>query len=49
LIYPFGGGNSLTSFKGDQMIRSDSEVRVVDAVSVSVDCYDGKQRTIKLK
>ena len=49
LIYPFGGGNSLTSFKGDQMIRSDSEVRVVDAVSVNVDCYDGKQRTIKLK
>lgn len=49
LIYPFGGGNALTSFKGDQMIRPDSEVRVLDALSVSVDCYDGKTRTVKLK
>ena len=49
LIYPFGGGNALTSFKGDQMIRPDSEVRVVDAVSVSVDCYDGVARTVTLK
>lgn len=49
LIYPFGGGNALTSFKGDQMIRPDSEVRIVDAVSVSVDCYDGVVRTITLK
>lgn len=49
LIYPFGGGNALTSFKGDQMIRPDSEVRVMDSVSVSVDCYDGKQRTVTLK
>lgn len=49
LIYPFGGGNALTSFKGDQMIRPDSEVRVVDAVSVSVDCYDGVTRTVTLK
>ena len=49
LIYPFGGGNALTSFKGDQMIRPDSEVRVVDAVSVSVDCYDGVSRTVTLK
>ncbi len=49
LIYPFGGGNALTSFKGDQMIRPDSEVRVVDAVSVSVDCYDGVSRTVTIK
>lgn len=49
LIYPFGGGNALTVFKGDQMIRPDSEVKVVDAASVSVDCYDGKSRTVKLK
>ena len=49
LIYPFGGGNALTSFKGDQMIRPDSEVKIVDAVSVSVECYDGKQRTVTLK
>lgn len=49
LIYPFSGGNALTSFKGDQMIRPDSEVRIVDAVSVSVDCYDGVARTVTLK
>ena len=49
LIYPFGGGNAVTVFKGDQMIRPDSEVRVVDGTSVSVDCYDGKSRTLKLK
>lgn len=49
LIYPFGGGNAISVFKGDQMIRPDSEVRVVDGSTVSVDCYDGKSRTVKLK
>ena len=49
LIYPFGGGNAITVFKGDQMIRPDSEVRTVDDSTVSVDCYDGKSRTVKLK
>lgn len=49
LIYPFGGGNALTSFKEDQMILPDSEVKVMDSASVSVKCYDGKTRTVKLK
>lgn len=49
LIYPFGGGSALTLFKGDQMILPDSEVRIVDGTSVSVDCYDGQARTVKLK
>ena len=49
LIYPFYGGNALTSFKGDQMIRPDSQIIAVDAASVSVECYDGKQRTVTLK
>ena len=49
LIYPFGGGSAVTVFKGDQMIRPDSEVRVNDGSSVSVDCYDGKSRIVKLK
>jgi hypothetical protein len=49
LIYPFGGGPAITVFKGDQMIRPDSEVRVVEGNSVSVDCYDGKSRTVALK
>lgn len=49
LIYPFSGGAALTVFKGDQMIRPDSEIRVSDGTSVSVDCYDGKSRSVKLK
>ncbi len=49
LIYPFGGGAALTVFKGDQMIRPDSKINIVDGTSVSVDCYDGKARTVKLK
>lgn len=49
LIYPFGGGNALTAFKGDQMIRPDSDVIVVDDSSVSVSCYDGQSRTVILK
>ena len=50
LIYPFSGGSALTSFKGDQMIRPDSEIKVLDdKVSVSVVCYDGQTRTVKLK
>lgn len=50
LIYPFSGGSALTSFKGDQMIRPDSEIKVLeDNVSVSVSCYDGQTRTVRLK
>lgn len=49
LIYPFYGGEPLTAFAGDQMIRPDSEVVVLDAASVEVSCYDGKKRAVKLK
>ena len=49
LIYPFYGGEPLTKFEGEQMIRPDSEVKALDAVSVDVVCYDGKHRTVKLK
>ena len=49
LIYPFYGGEALTTFKGDQMIRPDSNVKVVDGTAVEVTCYDGKVRTVKLK
>ena len=49
LIFPFYGGESLTSFEGDRKIRPDSDVKVVDGASVSVQCYDGKIRTVKLK
>ena len=49
LIYPFGGGQPVTEFKGDQMILPTSKVTVKDASSVEVECYDGKKRTVKLK
>ena len=49
LIYPFYGGESLTKCTGNQMIRPDSAVTVVDDMTVQVQCYDGKARTVKLK
>lgn len=49
LIYPFYGGEPLTVFSGDKMIRRDSEVKVLDAATVEFTCYDGKVRTLKLK
>ena len=49
LIYPFGGGQPVTEFKGDQMILPTSKITVKDASSVEVECYDGKKRTVKLK
>ncbi len=49
LIYPFGGGEAKTVFKGDEMIRPDSGIEIIDGTSVNVECYDGKTRTVKLK
>ena len=49
LIYPFYGGEPLTAFTGEQMVRPDSEVKVLDGGMVDVICYDGKHRTVKLK
>lgn len=49
LIYPFYGGDPLTSFAGDQMIRPDSEIKALDGTTVEAVCYDGKRRTVKLK
>jgi hypothetical protein len=49
LIYPFYGGEPLTTFEGDDKIRPDSEIKVVDDTSVQVSCYNGKSRTLKLK
>ena len=48
LIFPFYGGESLVKATGDKMIRSDSKVVPEGNGSVSVTCYDGKQRTLKL-
>ena len=49
LIYPSYGGAPLTSFEGDQMIRPDSEIKIIDGTAVEAACYDGKRRTVKLK
>ena len=49
LIYPFYGGEPLTSFEGDSKIRPDSVVKALDGSSVEVSCYNGKTKTIKLK
>ena len=49
LIFPFYGGDPLTAFEGNQMIRPDSEVRDVDGTTVEFTCYDGKVRTLKIK
>ena len=49
LVFPFYGGTPLTTFEGDKMIRTDSEVKVMDETSVEVSCYDGKKRKIVLK
>ena len=49
IIYPFYGGQPLTSFEGDRKIRPDSQIEVIDGASVKVLCYDGKHRSVKLK
>ena len=49
LVYPFYGGEPLMALEGDDKIRPDSEVKVVDDASIQVNCYNGKTRTIKLK
>lgn len=49
LVYPFYGGEPLTSFKGDQMFLPDAEVKVKDANTAEAECYDGIIRAIKLR
>jgi len=49
LIFGFYGGEPLTVFEGDRMIRSDSKVIPGEGASVKVVCYDGKTHTIKLQ
>lgn len=49
LIYPFNGGQPVSTFTGDQMALPQTEVKILDETSVEVECYDGKHRTIKLR
>lgn len=46
-FYDFLGGEPLTKLSGNKMIRPDSEVTVQDG-QVSVTCFDGKVRNVKL-
>lgn len=48
-IYPFMGGEPISTFVGDQMAVPNTEVTVLDDTSIEVESYDGKKRTIKLR
>ncbi len=48
LLFGFYGGETLTEFTGDRMIRPDSEVKPSGNDAVEVVCYDGKRHTVKL-
>jgi hypothetical protein len=47
LVYGFDGGDPLTRDEGGKMIRPDSQI-TPSARGITVDCYDGKTRDIKL-
>lgn len=49
LVYPFYGGEPLTKFEGDQMLRPDSDIAVLDDVTLEGMSYDGKKRTVRIK
>jgi hypothetical protein len=46
-VYGFDGGEPLTKDEGGKMIRPDSQI-TPSSRGISVDCYDGKTRDIKL-
>lgn len=48
LVFPFYGGDPLTVFEGDRMLRKDTEVVPVKG-GVEVTRYDGKKTIIELK
>ena len=47
LVYGFDGGDPLTKEEGGKMIRPDSQITPTSR-GISVECYDGKTRDIKL-
>ena len=48
LVYGFDGGEPFTKDEGGKMVRPDSEVTPNARGGVTVECYDGKTRDIKL-
>lgn len=49
LIYPFMGGECLTKFTGDAILRPDAEVKVQDGGVLTAASYNGKVQKIKIK
>ena len=49
LVYGFDGGDPLTREDGGKMIRPDSQITPNSRGGLTVDCYDGKTRDIKLQ
>jgi hypothetical protein len=49
LVFPFMGGESLVNNEGEKMIRPDSKVEFDEKGSFVATCYDGKERTFKIK
>ena len=47
LVYGFDGGDPLTKDEGGKMIRPDSQITPTSR-GISVECYDGKTRDLKL-
>lgn len=47
LVYPFEGGEPLTVYKGDKMIRPDSPVDILENGSLEMIRYDGKKTVLK--
>ena len=48
LIFGFYGGETLSGFTGDRMIRPDSEITPSGDNAVEAVCYDGRRHTIRL-
>ena len=48
LVYGFDGGEPLTREEGGRMIRPDSRITPASRGGITVECYDGKTRDIKL-
>ena len=48
LVYGFDGGDPLTRDEGGKMIRPDSEITPNARGGITVECYDGKTRDVKL-
>lgn len=49
IVYPFNGGEPLVQGEGNKMIRPDSKITINDKGAFVAKCYDGKERTFKLK